>query len=526
VLSPDLSTVEAIVGSSGFQYDERERQFNFKDVFETAFGNHVLQVGGDVVTARHILNGAGTNLAGAYTVIDSVGLKASAKYLSLKDIPASIPVLSYTIDAQPQRIDVHQTVVGAFVQDRWRPWPLVTVNMGLRWDYDDITSRGASSPQYDNVQPRLSVNWSATPTLALHAAAGRYVGKFDATIYSDAIQGGPNGAAVVSYTGADAPAFGQGKTAAQLAGAVATLPPREERVTFASGLKNPDAYQGVIGFDWQFDRAWSISVEGVYSRTYNLPRLTDLNAVSYPLTAADTVNRDISFGDARRPVTPVTGSFRQLLTTESNGHARYMALFTTLRHAFTHGWSADLTWVWSHAKNDTEDINFAATQGNNFALEWADAVNDRRHKVSLRTVYRPTPRLTLTSISDFQTGTPVNLIAGFKDLDGSGVLGATGYSGNYDRYPGVARNSARLPASLEFNVGAAYALPVGKDRVQLRADVFNLLNRQNLTGFANGIAGGGPRTQVGVPLGQVQPAFAYTVAGRPRQVQLTLAYAF
>jgi hypothetical protein len=141
-------------------------------------------------------------------------------------------------------------------------------------------------------------------------------------------------------------------------------------------------------------------------------------------------------------------------------------------------------------------------------------------------VYRPTPRLTLTSISDFQTGTPVNLIAGFKDLDGSGVLGATGYSGNYDRYPGVARNSARLPASLEFNVGAAYALPVGKDRVQLRADVFNLLNRQNLTGFANGIAGGGPRTQVGVPLGQVQPAFAYTVAGRPRQVQLTLAYAF
>jgi hypothetical protein len=58
--------------------------------------------------------------------------------------------------------------------------------------------------------------------------------------------------------------------------------------------------------------------------------------------------------------------------------------------------------------------------------------------------------------------------------------------------------------------------------VELRADVFNLLNAVNAGGFANGIPGGGARTQVGRPgdpivIGNVAP---------PRQFQFSARVVF
>jgi hypothetical protein len=58
--------------------------------------------------------------------------------------------------------------------------------------------------------------------------------------------------------------------------------------------------------------------------------------------------------------------------------------------------------------------------------------------------------------------------------------------------------------------------------VELRADVFNVLNSTLETGYANGIPGGGARTQVGRPGDPI----VLSSAGAPRQVQLSVRYAF
>ena len=69
-----------------------------------------------------------------------------------------------------------------------------------------------------------------------------------------------------------------------------------------------------------------------------------------------------------------------------------------------------------------------------------------------------------------------------------------------------------------MNVSAGYA--VGP--VQIRADVFNVFNTRNVSGYANGLPGGGARTQVGRPGDPV----VYPSAAPARQMQFSAHYAF
>ncbi|MEO6879140.1 MAG: TonB-dependent receptor, partial [Gemmatimonadaceae bacterium] len=430
-------------------------------------------------------------------------------------------------------VDQSQAVYGLYAQDAWRPTPKLNVTYGLRWDYDDITSRGASSPDLSNLQPRASVNWTFAPNQVIRVGAGVYTGKFPYAVYSDATQFSAGGSAPVTFDGANAPSFGQAPSDQQLLAARAQLPPREIRQTFARGLKNPRSYQATLGYGRQFGATWSVSFDAVYATTYHLPRLWDLNAVNYTLTPADTINRPASFGDAYRPVAPQVGGYRQLTTTDAGGRSEYAGLYTDVHHRFSDTWTADLNWVWSHARDNTADINFAATQANNFANEWADAVNDRRHVVRLRSVYTPVPRVQLSAIGDFQTGQPINWLAGaydtasgtatYDDVNGSTPGFGDFYLGNRDRFPGVGRNSGRLPSVFNLNVGAAYVVPMGDARgVQLRLDIFNALNSVQESGFASGISGGGPRVQVGRPGDPI----IYTTAAPPRRLQFSARYTF
>lgn len=524
VVAPDLTTVQAVVGSSNFVFDETELQVQLREAFEMRIGRHALRAGADVVRSSFTLDAAGTNPRGAYTVVNRGDIVASGPFLSIDDIPADVRVLRYTVDARPVDVDLRQTLVGAFVEDQWRVTPSLTFTYGVRWDYDDITSRGESDPDLNNVQPRASVNWYATERTVLRGGAGLYTGAFPYAIYSDAVQFGPDGNAVVTFEG-DAfppPAFGEGPTAADLEGLRDRLPPREIRRTFALGLEQPTALQVSAGWQRQLADRWSLSVDGLWVETRNLPRAWDLNAIDGALSPADTVDRPASFGDASRPVEPAAGGYRRLTTTESGGRSRHVALHTTVRGGLGSHLIVDANWIWSRTRNDTEDINFNAAFANDFDAEWADAINDRRHRISVRGIWSPRRRVRFAGIADFQTGTPINRVAFFRDLDGSGTIFGNGFVGNHDRFPGVARNTDRLPSAFRLDLSAAYALPLPGGDVELRADVFNAFNSTIRTGFANGIPGGGPRTQVGRP----GDAIVYSNAAPPRQVQLSMRYVF
>ena len=266
-----------------------------------------------------------------------------------------------------------------------------------------------------------------------------------------------------------------------------------------------------------------MTVDAVATQTNNLPLSWDLNANTRGIQPGDVTSVPVSVGDSFRPVAPATGSYRRLTTSASRGEANYLGLTTALRWQPERTILLDATYTVSRARTNTEDINFNATQGNDFEAEWADAVNDRRHKVSVRAVYTGVEHLSLSTVFDVQSGTPINRIAGFCgpaycDLDGSGDTFGNGFLGNQDRFFGVPRNGERLPAATLVNLGAGYTFR----RVELRADVFNALNTRNVSGYANGIPGGGARTQVGRPGDPI----VYPSAAPARQVQFSAHYSF
>ncbi|GAC1647385.1 MAG: TonB-dependent receptor [Gemmatimonadaceae bacterium] len=514
-----------VVGSSNFVFDESERQFQLKDVFEMGIlADHQLRLGADAFRSNFRLTGSQTNPSGAYVVLDEGNIPrlADGRY-RFADVPANVRVLRYTIDAAQKQVDLEQTLLGAFAEDLWRVTPSLTVNLGLRWDYDDLTARGASRPDLRNFQPRASINWLETPTSVLRAGAGIYAGKLPYAIYSDAIQFGPNGNQTVSFAGAQAPAYLQGPRSAALDRS--QLPPGEIRELFALGIQDPRSYQYTIGYQRQFGDRVGVGVDGVIVNTTHLPRSWDLNPDMRGIGPADTVSLPLSVGDAYRPVRPVPGGYRRHTTSESGGRSTYRGLYTSVRYQAAQRVLLDGNWIWSRARNNTEDINFNATQGNNFDLEWADAVNDRRHKATLRATVTGVNRLAFAMIADYQTGQPINRIAFFRDLDGSGDTFGNGFLGNHDRFFGVPRNGERLPSAFLLHSSVAYLVPgssVHNRVLELRADVFNVLNSTVQSGYANGIPGGGARTQVGRPGDPV----VLSSAGPPRQIQFSARYAF
>jgi outer membrane receptor for ferrienterochelin and colicin len=136
-----------VVGSSNFVFDESEVQLQLRDVFETALGaRHVLQLGVDAWRSRFRLRGSQTNPSGSYVVLDegNIPRQRDGRY-RYADVPATVRVLSYTVDAAQQQVNLSQTLVGLFVEDRWRPTSALTVTAGCGGT-TTISPRAARAP--------------------------------------------------------------------------------------------------------------------------------------------------------------------------------------------------------------------------------------------------------------------------------------------------------------------------------------------------------------------------------------------
>jgi hypothetical protein len=478
----NLTTI-ATVGSAGFLFDEQEIEVQLSNTLRRTIGDHAVQFGADVQRSQFSLAAYNTNPAGTYTVVDS-GITVHGGAVSIADIPPNDPALLYTIDANPQEIHGMNVLVGAFAEDAWSVSPRLTVDYGLRWDYDDLTSKGRGRPQLDNFQPRASFNWHPTANDVIRGGAGIYVGHIPFTTFTDARQFARNGDNVVTFSNV---AFGHGPTPAQVQAAIATEPAREIRELYYFGAKDPQSYQTSLGYQRRLGD-WGLSLDGMVVGTKYLPRIWDLNAPPClpPCPPAEM----------QRPDGALPGSYSFHTTTDFGGQSIYWAVIATVRHQFAANWTADVSYTLSRDRDNTEDINFAAEYANDFHNEWADAVNDRRHHVQARTVYTIADRLRLSTILDFTTGAPQNVVAPIgTDYTGSQnyLLTANSFDYNYQRVPGTPRDSQRLPNEFDQSVGVQYELPIG---VSLRADVFNVWNETLISGFVNNVPGGGPRTLI------------------------------
>ncbi len=574
VKAPDGTTV-GVFGHPGYAFDSHENTVQFQEKMKFFLNKHTIKVGAEIMSAKHQLYGGGVP-NGYYqvqlTASQLAALKALNKGADLNytDIPLNVAVPFYSVELRPNQFGKTQNISSLYVEDLFAVNSKLNLAYGFRYDYDNLSKGGSSKGDYNNIAPRVSLNYKLSDRSSIRGGTGLFYDKVLYTIYSDALQQNTTGAAykteiqalidkgilpkstdisTVTFNGnLSASAYNvpylNGPSAASLQSQKDNTFSFERRILNPNGYDNPYSWQSTIGYQLQLNSKLLFYTDLVYNRSYNLFRLIDLNAPSpYQVPANGSTPRSQDAANLTRPIPIITdgsgtyglingqkvyGVSRNVTMTDAGGKAEYIGLSVNLKKDKAGDQFAYfLSYTLSGLKNNTDDVNFRASDANNYVNEWGPSLNDRQHVISGVFYYYPAKAFSLSLATLLQSGQPINRIPdagiyGTTDLNGDGGSFGDAYVGNSDRQPGESRNSDRLPWSKLFDLGLQYNLVIMHAGVlEIRADVFNILNTQNLSGYSNNATHSNQ-----IQIGPKSNGIVKKNAGAPRQFQFGLQYKF
>ena len=576
VLGPTGQTI-AVIGNPGFEFDNIENTVQLQQNFRLYKNNHTLKIGGSVLSATHNLLGGG-NEFGNYLLqlnqsqVDAIQNSGLGTSLNIDDLPTNANVLNYSVELRPTRFGTTQTIYSLYLEDLYSVNSKLNLTFGLRYDYDSLSDSGGGSGDFNNIAPRFNFNYKLNSRSSLRGGYGVFYDKIVYSVYSDALQQNSTASDfrrqlqslisqgvlpddtdldAVTFNGNvsaginDAP-FPNGPTSDEISANRNDIFSNSLRILNPDGYDNPYTHQFSVGYQRQIGDDKLFYIDLMHTRSHNLFRLRDLNSpASYPLNDPQNVDvRTQQEADLTRPV-PIfsdgTGSFtiangdtlrgigRNVVMTETAGRSQYWAASLNLQKSrLNDAFSYRISYTLSQLRNNTEDINFRAEDANNFENEWGPSINDRTHVISGFFTWHAFDGFSVNMATLMQSGQPINRIPnaevyGTTDLNGDGRSFGDAYVGNSDRSPGESRNSDRLPWATTFDTGIQYRAPFGNgQKLEIRADIFNMFNTQNLSGYANNATQSnqiqiGPRESGRIIRKNASP---------PRQIQFTLRYLF
>lgn len=560
----------AVLGHPGYLFNAIENTFQVQQKIKYYLDNHTLKAGLNYIRGNHDLFGGG-NPNGNYTVkltqsqIDVLNASGIGSNLSYNDLPSDVTVVNYNVELRPASFGTHQDIYSAYFEDLWSVTDKLNITLGLRYDYDNLSKGGNTKGDYNNLAPRFNFNYKLTNNSSIRGGYGIAYDKINYAIYSDALQQNTKSAdyrtqlqefinlgILSANTNIDAITFNgnisaslptvtylEGPSGASLQDQREGAFSNERRILNPNGYDNPYSHQLSLGYQLQIDENKLFYVDAVHNRGENQFRLRNLNAASeYTIDPNNVIIRTPEEADATRPIPivngtatingqTITGVARNVVMSETEGKSRYYGLsFNFQKAKGNDNYSYRLNYTLSSLKNDTEDINFRAMDGNNYGKEWGPSINDRTHLINGIYNYYPFKGTTITLAGLLQSGQPINRIPigfGTTDLNGDGSGFSDAYQGNSDRYPGESRNNDRLPWSTTFDIGLQHQFKISENsKLEIRADVFNVFNAENLSGYSNNatqsnqIQGGSSASGL----------FTQRNASPPRQFQFGIRYLF
>ncbi len=571
----------ATIGPNDYIFIDDEYTNQIQQKFTLTKGKHAFKAGVEFTTSSFSLLGAG-NAYGYYTVrltqpqIDAIKAKNLGAALDINDIPSNVEVREYKVDLDKSIFGNRQNVFDAYVEDNISVSDKLNVSLGLRFDYDNLSKAGGTKGDWNNIAPRTSFNYKIDDNNVIRGGYGMFYDKIKYSVTSDNLQfsnNSPNfklqlaelqrqgilsksadldritnpGNLRAIYSVGSTPGYLQGPTSEQIQGNRALQSSTNFRIKNPDGYQNPYSHQFTIGYQRKLEEGLTFSIDLIQVNTNNLFRITNLNTASaYPLNdPANVVVRTTAAANLTRPVpiktvngqfvatiggTDYQGISRDVFMTETKGKARYSAANFMLQKTkgVNDNISYRILYTLSSFKTDNEGINVRATDANNWDQEYGYGNNDRTHIVNASITWYAVKNLSLTPTLLFQSGQPITYYAdatkygGVSDLNGNGEGSYANVVGGVDYTPGETRNGGgRLPSATTFDFSAKYKLSINhKPCIEISADIFNLLNTENLTGYNTG-NGGNNTIQFG-------SASANTITKRgtapPRQFQFGLRY--
>ncbi len=546
-----------------------EKRFQWIDNFTLVLGDHEVKLGGDfhylpINTKTEVFFGSRFifgEIIPLWSVIDRVGgfgtsatvgaglssmgradlLPALSKSInSLQAFNLGLP-LAYQQGFGDPVANLTNKLAAAYVQDKFRISPSLTLNLGLRYDVEFQPT--PLHRDTNNIAPRLGLAYSPDQRTVIRGGYGIYYAPvYQAVVFIERVLDGTQIAQLfVPLTGL--PQLGITTTSAQIWGLLkqqgivgsrqitaADIAPLglDPGVTppvllrSAPDLVNPYSQQVSVGVERELGTDITASIGYLMNRGTKLLRSRNTNL---------RVTGSNAFGPTFGPVDPSVLQDNQV---ESSGNSIYHGLTATARKRFSDFYEFQASYTMSKAIDDTVDFitDLQAANQLDFQAERSLSAFDQRHRLVVSGVFSsPFERgfgsgkvladLTMSPILTFASGRPFNLLMGF---DANGDTNA-----NTDRPTLAGRNTGRGPDffSFDLRVTKAFVFRGHIERIEVIAEGFNLFNRVNYSGVNNvvGTSLNAFDVEGDATRGATEP-LGFTSAFAPRQIQVGLRLRF
>ncbi|HXI31155.1 MAG TPA: hypothetical protein VNG89_22110, partial [Vicinamibacterales bacterium] len=534
--SAPVSVVYTATGNAGtnpgFPQNLVEKRAQWVDHFSVVRGAHQLKAGVDVIGSWRFVTFF-NNFAGTYTFAQGTKFPFNASD------PATFPI-QFTQTFGTSGLNFKDYMAGAFAQDDWVVTHGLTVNLGVRWDKDSLFQG-----DNNNVAPRAGFAWNVggNTRTVVRGNTGIFYDTLESSLINRESNTGPVGQTTIDLRAGDPlfPTFPTRlsgfPTGANTVARATVYVPVFQGPDFPFGIGNdfqrtaPYFFNTSLGVQRELAPDWAVSADYTRVYGYNMLVTWDTNAPPYfPLGPGQT--RTLAQGNALRPlgVPNTTGGpygidftgFRSLYLQFNGGHTEYNALKLGLTKRLSHHYDLQASYTLGRARGDVDNFRLAnsfvpgltAIDGDR-SYQWGPSDTDVPHVFVVSGMYEAPFGLRASTILFARTGFPYTGVVGV-DSDGDGFQGTSSFS---DRPASLGRNSFRYPATVTLDTSVAYDLKIaGSNRVELRFDVFNLLNRTNVSSV-NNVIGLNP---------QAPPATFGTITAvrDQRQAQVAVRYRF
>jgi hypothetical protein len=424
---------------------------------------------------------------------------------------------------------------GAFVQDKWKLNPRLTLSLGLRYDVEVTPITADANPFFDdpekypvdlnNIQPRFGYAYD------LHGD-GRGVlrggfGKFFERTYFELVGGFYTAGTFITsqnrnfpLTQADlGPRNGRFPTHPFLVGGPFMTDAIRNAISeeFRAGSRfqnsgatwdHPDrrvpySYQVTAGYERQVGNNMSVSADYVHNFARDLLFAKQLNPQvrSSDVVAQSTLRREptpelLSAMDTLRAQFPDLINFSTGVTIPLNvGRTDYDALQLALEKRYSANYSARVSYTLAYGRGNfggdgIGSSDFQVGDDLNLDLNERPTNVDRRHNlvISGTAIVPRTGGLTVSGIARYLSGLPFTLINNQFDPDRNGIqaepLPAGMYQGNassdaYEVDFNGKLGGARGPNYFKLDMRIGYRFNLRGRSLELFGDVFNVTNRAN-----------------------------------------------
>jgi hypothetical protein len=555
-----------------------ERRTQFADTMTYTTGNHTLKFGGDVNHAKDIINNlrfqAGEfNYTGASAlpdfIVDYVNFSTSGAIRALTGGTNGVCVGSTRRAGQcwggnfnqgfgVQGLTLSTNDYNFFLQDDWRVSPRFTLNLGLRYEYQqnptNATSRinpalpqtGNRVSDKNNFGPRFGFAYDVKGDgkNSIRGGYGIYFGRvINSTVYNALINTGL-GADVaqrqvtVTATNAIAPIYPN-----LIPPGTLTTPAVQY---FASNFQLPRVHQLDAVFEREIAHNTVVSASYLFSYGEFLPNFVDtnLNPPNSSLTFT-VVGGPFAGASFREPL--FTGArpntaFGQITEIRSNVFSKYNALVLQFNRRMTKGLQIQSNYTLSRAfDNGQSSVTF--TSGNlpfnAFDQGGENALSnfDRRHKFVFSLVYNTSYKnkdnkaahallngWTIAPIFNWFSGQRFsgNVSGSPSGTTAGGLNGSLGST----RFAFAQRNFFKQPSIQFLDLRLSRRFPIGeKAKIEVLAEAFNFFNRTQVTSQNSTLYNlSGSTLTFNSSFGQTTGADSTLF--RERQVQLAVRFEF